>query len=187
MKQARLAVIVNSLLICGAGAIVAAQTLASQSQIKAPEKPSDALAKSVHHQIQVLPFYSVFDNIDSRVDGTRVTLIGQVLRNTLRKHAEAAVKNLEGVSTVSNQIEVLPASSSDDDLRTAIYRALFEDNVLKKYAAENVPPMHIIVKNGNVVLVGIVLNDSDRKLAGDIASQVPNSKSLQNHLVIKSK
>jgi hyperosmotically inducible periplasmic protein len=187
MKQSRLAVIVNLALFCGAGAIAAAQPPASQSQTKVAEKSSDVLAKSVRHQIQVLPFYSVFDNIESRVDGNRVTLTGQVLRNTLKNHAEAAVQNLEGVSTVSNQIEVLPASSSDDDLRTAIYRALFEDNVLKKYAAENVPSIHIIVKDGNVVLVGIVQNDSDRKLAGNLASQVPNSKSLQNHLAIKSK
>jgi hyperosmotically inducible protein len=187
MKQSHLAVIVKLVLCCGAGAIAAAQPPTPQSQTKAPDKPSDTLAKSVHHQIQVLPFYSVFDNIESRVDGNRVTLTGQVLRNTLKNHAEAAVKDLGGVTTVSNQIEVLPASSSDDDLRTAIYRALFEDNVLKKYAAEKVPSIHIIVKDGNVVLVGTVQNDSDRKLAGDLAGRVPNSKSLQNHLAGKSR
>jgi len=187
MNQSLLAIILNVLFFLGTAAISAAHPPASQSQTKAPDKQSDALAKSVHHQIQVLPFYSVFDNIESRVDGNRVTLTGQVLRNTLKNHAEAAVKNLEGVSAVSNQIEVLPASPSDDDLRTAIYRALFEDNVLKKYAAETVPPIHIMVKDGNVVLVGTVHDDSDRKLAGNLASQVPNSKSLQNHLAIKSK
>ena len=186
MRAPHLAVIVNLAVFCGAGVIAAPQPPA-HSQTKAPEKPNDALAKSVHHQIQVLPFYSVFDNIESHVDGNRVTLTGQVLRSTLKKHAEAAVKDLEGVSSVSNQIELLPASSADDDLRTAIYRALFEDDTLKKYAAENVPPIHIVVKGGNVVLVGVVQNDSDRKLAGTLASQVPNSKSLQNRVTVKSK
>jgi hyperosmotically inducible protein len=188
MKQSHLAMIVNLAVFCGAGVIAAAQTPAApHSQTKAPDKSSDALAKSVHHQIQVLPFYSVFDNIESRVDGNRVTLTGQVLRSTLKNHAEAAVKDLEGVTAVSNQIEVLPASSFDDDLRTAIYRALFEDEILKKYATETVPPIRIIVKDVNVVLVGTVQNDSDRKLAGTLASQVPNSKSLQNHLTVKSR
>jgi hyperosmotically inducible periplasmic protein len=187
MRQSRLTAIVNLALFCGAATIVAAQLAASQSQTKVQEKPSDALARSVHHQIQVLPFYSVFDSIEFRLEGNRVTLTGQVLRTTLKAHAEAAVKDLEGVTAVSNQIEVLPVSASDDDLRTAIYRVLFEDDVLKKYAAETVPPIHIIVKDGNVVLAGSVQSDSDRKLAGTLSAQVPNSKSLQNHLIVKSK
>jgi hyperosmotically inducible periplasmic protein len=187
MKQLHLAVIVSLAVFCGAATIASAQPPAPQSQTKAPEKSSDALAKSVRHQIQVLPFYSVFDNIESRVDGNRVILSGQVLRSTLKKHAEAAVTDLEGVATVSNQIEVLPASSSDDDLRTAIYRVLFEDGTLKKYAAESVPPIHIVVKDGNVVLVGVVQNEPDRKLAGTLASQVANSKSLQNRVTVRSK
>jgi hyperosmotically inducible periplasmic protein len=187
MKQSRLAVIVNLVLFCGAATIVAANARASQSQPKVQEKPSDTLAKSVHHQIQVLPFYSVFDSIEFRVEGNRVTLTGQVLRTTLKAHAEAAVKDLEGVTAVSNQIEVLPASSSDDNLRAAVYRVIFEDDVLKKYAVETVPPIHIIVKDGNVMLAGSVQDDSDRKLAGTLSGQVPNSKSLQNHLVVKSK
>jgi hyperosmotically inducible protein len=187
MKQWRLAIIVKLVLFCGAATIADAHARASQSQLKAQEKPSEALAKSVHHQIQVLPFYSVFDSIEFRLEGNRVTLTGQVLRTTLKTHAEAAVKDLEGVTAVSNQIEVLPVSATDDDLRTAIYRVLFEDDVLKKYAAETVPSIHIIVKDGNVVLAGSVLSDSDRKLAGTLSAQVPNSKSLQNHLVVKSK
>ena len=183
MRLQTTAILNFALLLCCA----ATPARPPQNQPKPPEKPSEALARSVHHQIQVLPFYSVFDNIEARVDGSRVTLAGQVLRPTLKANAEAAVKDIEGVSTVSNQIEVLPASASDDDLRTAIYRILFENDGLKRYAAETVPPIHIIVKNGNVVLEGSVLDDSDRKLAGTLSGKVPNAKSLQNHLTVKTK
>jgi hyperosmotically inducible protein len=187
MKQACFAIVLFLVLSCGAAEITASQPPPSASPAKTQEKPAEALARSVHHQIQVLPFYSVFDNIESRVEGNRVTLTGQVLRTTLKASAEAAVKDIEGVGSVSNQIEVLPASESDDELRTDIYRVLFEDDTLKRYAVETVPTIHIIVKNGNVVLEGSVQSDSDRKLAGSRSGEVPNAKSLQNHLVIKSK
>jgi hyperosmotically inducible protein len=186
MKQVSFAVVLSLVLSCAAAECASSQPLASPSQAKPQEKLADALARSVHHQIQVLPFYSVFDNIESRVNGSRVTLTGQVLRPTLKSSAEAAVKNIEGVGTVSNQIEVLPASASDDELRRATYRVLFEDDALKRYAAETVPPIHIIVKNGNVVLEGSVQSDSDKKVASTLSGNVPNSKSLQNRLVVKS-
>ena len=88
---------------------------------------------------------------------------------------------------VVNQIEVLPASASDDELRRAIYRVLFEDDALKRYAVETVPSIHIIVKDGNVILEGAVQSDSDRKLASALSGKVPNSKSLQNHLMVRAR
>lgn len=187
MKQASFAIVLSLALSCAAAEITPSQLPPSGSQAKTPEKPADTLARSVHHQIQVLPFYSVFDNIESRVEGNRVTLTGQVLRTTLKASAEAAVKDIEGVGTVSNQIEVLPASESDDELRTDIYRVIFEDDTLKRYAVETVPAIHIIVKNGNVALEGWVQSDADRKLAGARSGDVPNVKSIQNHLVVKPK
>jgi hyperosmotically inducible protein len=187
MKQVSFAVVLTLALSCGAVKCTPSQLLPSPSQAKVPEKPSDALARSVHHQVQVLPFYSVFDNIEARVEGNRVTLTGQVLRSTLKANAEAAVKDIEGVGTVSNQIEVLPTSESDDGLRGDIYRVLFENDSLKRYAVETVPSIHIIVKNGNVALEGWVENDSDKKLAGALSGSVSNIKSLQNHLVVRQK
>jgi hyperosmotically inducible protein len=187
MKQVSSAIVLSLAVFCAAVKCSSAQPLPSPSQAKMPEKPSDALARSVHHQIQVLPFYSVFDNIEFRVEGNRVTLTGQVLRTTLKASAEAAVKDLEGVGTVSNQIEVLPFSESDDGLRGDIYRVLFENDALKRYAVETVPSIHIIVKNGNVLLEGWVENDFDKKLAGTLSGTVSNTKSLQNHLVVKQK
>jgi hyperosmotically inducible protein len=186
MKQASFAITFLLVLSCVAKC-GSSQPLSPQSPPKTQEKPPEALARSVHHQIQVLPFYSVFDNIESRVDGNRVTLTGQVLRPTLKASAEAAVKDLEGVGSVSNQIEVLPTSESDDGLRGDIYRVLFENDALKRYAVETVPAIHIIVKNGNVVLEGWVESDSDKKLAGTLAGNLSNSKSLQNHLVVRQK
>jgi hyperosmotically inducible protein len=187
MKQASFAIVLSLVLSCGAVEITASQPPRPASQAKMQEKPAEALARSVHHQIQVLPFYSVFDNIESRVEGNRVTLTGQVLRPTLKASAEAAVKDIEGVGTVSNQIEVLPSSESDDGLRGDIYRVLFENDSLKRYAVETVPAIHIIVENGNVVLEGWVESDSDKKLAGSLSGGVSNSKSLQNHLVVRPK
>jgi hyperosmotically inducible protein len=187
MKQASFAIVLSVVISCGVVERASSQPLRSSSQAKTPEKPADTLARSVHHQIQVLPFYSVFDNIESRVDGNRVTLTGQVLRPTLKASAEAAVKDIEGVGTVSNQIEVLPFSESDDGLRGDIYRVLFENDELKRYASETMPAIHIIVKNGNVVLEGWVQSDSDKRLAGMLSGSVSNSKSLQNHLVVRQK
>jgi hyperosmotically inducible protein len=187
MKRLRIAIAMNLLLFGGGAAVAAAQAFALQAKPKLQEKPSDTLVRSVHHQIQVLPFYSVFDNIEFRVEGNKVTLTGQVLRTTLKTHAESTVRTLEGVAVVVNQIEVLPASASDDELRRAIYRVLFEDDVLKRYAVETVPPIHIIVKDGNVILEGAVQSDSDRKLASALSGEVPNSKSLQNHLMVKAR
>jgi hyperosmotically inducible periplasmic protein len=187
MKQASFATVLSLALSCGAVQCGSARPLPSQSQAKMLEKPSDTLARSIHHQIQVLPFYSVFDNIEFHVEGNRVTLTGQVVRTTLKASAEAAVKDIEGVGTVSNQIEVLPFSESDDGLRGDIYRVLFENDALKRYAVETVPSIHIIVKNGNVVLEGSVQSDSDKKLAGALSGSVSNSRSLQNHLMVRAK
>jgi len=186
MKHLRIAIVMNLLLFCAGAAVVAAQAFL-QSKPKVQDKLADTLLKSVHHQIQVLPFYSVFDNIEFRVEGNKVTLTGQVLRTTLKTHAESTVRTLEGVAVVVNQIEVLPASASDDELRRAIYRVLFEDDALKRYAVETVPSIHIIVKDGNVILEGAVQSDSDRKLASALSGKVPNSKSLQNHLMVRAR
>jgi hyperosmotically inducible periplasmic protein len=89
--------------------------------------------REVRHQLLLLPYYSVFDKLLYKVDGDKVTLMGQVIRPTLKTDAENAVKQIEGVSAVDNQIQVLPVSPTDDQLRRAVYRALYGDPVLSRF------------------------------------------------------
>lgn len=142
------------------------------------------LEKEVRHQLVMLPWYSVFDNLAFRVDGDKVTLMGQVTRPTLKSDAEGVVKRVEGVASVKNEIEVLPLSPMDDQLRRAVYRAIYSEPSLSRYGFQAVASIHIIVKNGNVTLEGIVDNETDRNLANLRANQVPNVFSVKNNLVV---
>jgi osmotically-inducible protein OsmY len=166
-------------------AAVPAQTASPKKPAVSEEKLPPNLLHEIHHQLLVLPFYSVFDSINFTLEGHKVTLTGQVLRRSLKEHAEAAVKSLEGVTVVVNQIEVLPPSPSDDELRNGVYRALYEDPTLERYAIQNTPPLHIIVKNGAVALEGPVDSLSDKHLAGARVGSVPNVVSVKNNLVVR--
>jgi len=141
--------------------------------------------KEVHHELVMLPYYGVFDNLAYKVDpnGT-VTLFGQVTRPTLKSDAESAVKSIEGVEKVDNQIEVLPVSPGDDRIRRATYRALYGNDVLSRYALQAVPPIHIMVKNGNVTLEGAVASEMDKTVAGTQANSVPGVFSVKNNLLV---
>src|ERR1700719_2425189 len=114
------------------------------------------VTKEVRHELVMLPYYSVFDNLEFKVEGTKVTLIGQVVRGDVKSDAEKAVKKIEGVEAVDNQIELLPASINDDQIRRAEYRAIYSDSSLQMYELRSVPPIHIIVKQGHVTLEGAV-------------------------------
>src|SRR5262249_13231300 len=138
------------------------------------EKYQENLAKEVRHQLVMLPWYSVFDNLAYKVEGDKVTLFGQVVRPVLKSDAESSVKGIEGVSTVVNNIEVLPNSPMDDQLRRALFRTIYSEAGLSRYSIQAVPSVHIIVKNGNVTLEGVVDNEADKNLAGLRANQVPN-------------
>lgn len=140
------------------------------------------LQKEVRHVLVTEPFYSVFDNLAYSVDGDRVTLQGQVVTPTLKSNAEKAVKSIEGVSAVNNRIEVLPPSPGDDRIRRAEFRAIYSAPGMQKYAFQAVPPIHIIVKNGNVTLVGVVLNSGDKTLANVRAKSVPGVFSVTDQL-----
>jgi hyperosmotically inducible periplasmic protein len=147
-------------------------------------KPTNKLVKEVRHELVMLPYYSVFDNLSYKVEGDRVTLYGQVVRPTLKSDAENVVKSIEGVSSVKNEIEVLPTSPMDDQLRRAVFRAIYGENGLPRYAVASVPSIHIIVKNGHVTLEGVADNEADKNLAGLRTNQVPNVFSVQNNLVV---
>ena len=149
-------------------------------------KYREKLYKEVRHQLVMLPWYSVFDNLAYQVEGDKVILYGQVTRPTLKSDSEAAVKGIEGVASVVNNIEVLPVSPMDDQLRRAVFRAIYGDPGLSRYSIQAVPSIHIIVKNGNVTLEGVVDNETDKNLAYMRASQVPNVFSVKNNLVVAS-
>ncbi len=149
-------------------------------------KSERQLIREVHHVLVMLPYYSVFDNLAYKVEGDKVILEGQVVRPTMKSDAEAAVKSIEGVNSVVNNIEVLPLSPMDDQLRRAVYRAIYGDGVLSRYGYQAVPSIHIIVKLGNVTLEGVVDSESDKNLANLRASQVPNVFSVKNNLRVVS-
>ena len=168
--------------------VALANSLAAQPQEEKKQRSEakyrEKLAKEVRHQLVMLPWYSVFDSLEYKVEGDKVILSGQVTRPTLKSDAEAAVKSIEAVSSVVNNIEVLPLSPMDDQIRRAVYRGIYGDPGLSRYSIQAVPSVHIIVKNGNVTLEGVVDNEADKNLAYLRASAVPNIFSVKNNLVV---
>ncbi len=143
------------------------------------------LTQEVHHQLVEVPWFTVFDNLAYKVKGSEVTLLGQVVNPTLKQDAETAVKNIEGVTKVNNNIEVLPASPNDDAIRRAEYRAIYGDPSLSRYSMGALPGLHIIVKNGHVTLVGVVADEMDKNVAGIRANGVSGVFSVQNDLQVQ--
>ena len=144
------------------------------------------LTNQVRHKLVMLPFYSLFDNLQYKVEGTKVTLLGQVLRPDLKDDAEAAVKHIEGVEAVDNQIEVLPLSTMDNQIRRAEVLAIYRAPGMDIYAIRSVQPIHIIVKNGHVTLEGVVASQNDKNIAGIAANEVPNVFSVTNNLRVEN-
>jgi osmotically-inducible protein OsmY len=145
------------------------------------------LSQEVRHQLLLLPWYSVFDNLEYKIDGSEVTLQGQVLQDRTKEQAENRVKGIEGVTKVNNEIEILPASPNDERIRRAEYRAIFRDPLLLKYSFGSVQPVHIVVKNGHVTLEGSVLNEMDRNVVGVRARGVSGVFSVTNNLRIDNR
>jgi len=158
----------------------------AQNQTEPSAKAEERITREVRHELLMLPYYGVFDNIAFKVNGYEVTLLGQVVRPTLKSDAENAVKHVEGVEKVDNQIEVLPTSPMDDRLRLVLYRAIYGYPSLEKYALGVQKPIRIIVKNGHVSLEGVVDNDADKNTAEIRAKSVPGIFSVTNHLQVVS-
>ncbi len=150
----------------------------------ADQPPQDALANYVRHELVTLPYFGVFDDLSYRVDGGTVTLFGEVTRPILKSEAENVVKHVEGVTRVVNNIDVLPPSSFDDQIRMRTYRAIFGYASLQRYAMGVIPSIHIIVKNGHVTLTGYVSTEMDKQLAYTRANGVSNVFSVTNDLKI---
>lgn len=150
--------------------------------LQAQENSPERMIRQVRHELVMLPYYGVFDNLMFQLKGREVRLMGQVRLPTLKRDAENVVKSISGIETVVNEIEVLPTSPNDDRLRLAVYRAIYADSALSRYALQAVPPIHIIIKNGNLTLVGVVATEFDKNLANIRASEVSGVFSVKNEL-----
>ena len=176
-----------------AGALMLTAGLASKEKnhndvFLAGPQDEARIAKEVRHQLLMLPYYGIFDDLAFRVNGTTVTLLGQVVWPALKSDAENVVKRIEGVTKVINEIEVLPPSPMDDQIRRAEYRAIYLDPALStRYGFRALPSINIIVKNGHVTLEGVVANEADKNLVGIRANGVPKVFSVTNNLQVEGR
>jgi hyperosmotically inducible protein len=149
------------------------------------QRMQDRISREVRHELVMLPELSIFDNLEYKVTGGKVVLMGQVRNAVLKDSAEKIVKKIEGVESVDNQIEVLPPSSNDDRIRRQVARTLFNDDRLSRYSMGSLPPIHIIVKSGHVALEGVVDSQGDKDYATLKANGVPGVFSVENHLQVQ--
>ena len=145
------------------------------------------ISDAVHHKLAMLPWYGVFDNLAYQVNGSEVILSGQVIseHDRTKYDAESEVKRIPGVTKVVNNIEVLPPSPFDNQIRRAEYRAIFSRSYLGRYTMGPIPQLHIIVNGGHVTLEGVVMNEMDRTVAGISANEVPGVFSVTNNLRVE--
>lgn len=155
----------------------------AQNQAASP-KAEERIQKEVRHEILMLPYFSVFDYLAFKVEGYNVTLIGSVTRPSTKSDAENAVKRIEGVEKVDNQIEVLPPSPTDDRLRIRLYRAIYGFPSLQRYALPVIKPIRIIVNSGRVRLEGVVDSEGDKNVAGIRANSVSGIFEVKNNLQV---
>lgn len=144
------------------------------------------LSNEIRHQLVMLPYLTLFDHLEYKVNGGAVTLMGYAVNPTLKSDAGSVVKHIEGVTQVNNEIKVLPPSSMDNQIRRAEYRAIYGFAGLWKYAMGALPPVHIVVDSGHVSLYGVVDSESDKNLIGLRAKTVPNVFSVTNNLTVAS-
>ena len=149
------------------------------------------LAKQVRHALLTLPYYSIFDDIAFKIDGSVVTLEGACPPEPpwdIKKDAENAVKHISGVTQVVNNIRELPLSPMDWQIRRAVASAIYGDaQIGTRYGYQALPSIHIIVDNGHVTLEGVVDNQFDDTLIRTRANQVPNVFSVTDNLVVLNK
>ena len=157
-----------------------------QAQQQAPERTEIYLTREVHHQLVMLPYYSIFDWLEYRVSGYTVELMGYAVRPSLKSEAGNVVKRIEGVEKVINNIKVLPPSPMDNRIRLAEYRAIYGFPGFEKYAIQAIGPIHIIVDSGHVILEGVVDSQGDRNIANIRAKSVPGVFSVIDKLRVES-
>lgn len=179
--------------------------LAGSTPVSAQTVTPEETVRSVRRMLERLPYYGVFDYIVFRVDRGTVYLAGYSFQPTLKADAEMAAKRASGVTEVSNTIEVLPTSQNDDRIRWATFYRIYTDDFLSRYAPGGVPqvlrditderrfpgmqpvgtyPIRIIVKNGRTMLLGVVDNETDRRLAEVRAREVTGVFEVENSLSV---
>jgi len=188
--------------------------LASPGRTATAQTQAQTAIEDIRRELLQLPYYGVFDYMAFKYDKGTVTLMGYAYQPGLKTDAERAVKRAAGVDEVKDQIEELPPSRNDDELRWKTYYAIYRDPFLSRYApgggvlwghrhafgrafspfgAGPFPgmepagdyPIHIIVRNGRMTLLGVVDNESDKTVAGVKAQQVPGSFGVQNDLMVE--
>jgi hyperosmotically inducible protein len=179
----KLKLIAIALSLLGFATLSIAQNQPAQRDQPSP-RSQERITKEVRHELLMLPYFGVFDNIAYKVDGYNVTLLGQVTRPSLKSDAENVIKHIEGVEKVDNQIEVLPPSPGDDRIRLRLFRSIYGFPALQKYALGVQKPIRIIVKNGHVALEGVVDNEADKNMAGIRANSVSGIFSVNNNLQV---
>ncbi len=151
----------------------------------ATARGTKAVAKQVKHELNMLPYVNVFDYMTFAVDANgNVTLAGEVTNPVLKNDAGNAIKRIEGVEHVNNQIQVLPLSFMDNGLRVRLFRTIYGYPALQRYALGVNKSIRIIVGNGHVTLVGAVSNEMDRNIAGIRANGVAGVFSVDNQLMV---
>jgi hyperosmotically inducible periplasmic protein len=180
MKKMLSKVMLGAVLLAGAG-IAGAVT-------KEMGPLTDAqIANKVAHEIRMYSRYSIWDNINLKVNDGNVELMGQVSQPYKKADMTRLAQQVPGVRSVTNEITVLPLSNFDDRLRLQVARAIYRDPVLSRYGIQAVPPIHIIVNNGHVTLEGVVNNEMEKNVAGIRANgaglsfgQVTNNLRVEN-------
>jgi len=163
-------------------AIATSAAVAAPKLTDQPDSGQKTVVEQVRHELLMLPYSGIFDNLAYKVEGSTVTLYGQVMQPVTRKDAAARVKRIAGVEQVVNNIEVLPASSFDNRLRVGIYRQMLRTGSLYRYTRGTHPSLRIIVRGGHVTLEGVVSTKMDKQLAYLAASRVPGSFTVTNNL-----
>lgn len=166
------------------GKAVICFTLAAAAFAQPTPKSEARIAREVRHELLMLPYFTVFDNITFQVNGYNVILSGQVVQPVLKDDAGRAVKSIEGVENVENRIEVLPLSPIDRGIRLRMFRAIYGFPALEKYALGIDKPIRIIVKGGHVTLEGVVDSEADKNLVTVRANGVPDVFSVTNNLQV---
>jgi len=169
------------------GLVMAVMPAAARPTDKPADKTEgpEKTVRKIRKELVTLPFYGVFDNLAFKYEDGKVILYGQVSRPTLKSDAKRVVERVAGVEQVENKIEVLPLSSFDDQIRLATYRAIYRQPGLDRLSFQAVPPIHIIVKNGNVTLEGVVPTKSDAARAFIAANGVSGVFSVTNNLRVE--
>lgn len=187
-------VLALSFLAVAAGAQSAQPPMSNQSMSNQPapaQAPPEAalppeaqakIAKAINHNVIMLPYYGIFDSLSYQLQGRTVILTGEVTNPSLKPDAERAVKKVEGVDKVVNNIEILPPSPIDQQIRERVRKTIYSYGPLFKYSRDPNPPIRIIVKNSRVTLEGVVDSEGDKNLCTLRVNQISSVLSVTNNL-----